>query len=70
MSEECESEKESIRDQLITSCDREKDDLRTELRNNLKLFSKKAISDGTKRCEIEKAEFKQDFLGKYEKDIQ
>jgi hypothetical protein len=54
---------------LTTSCDREKDALKSDLRNNLKLFSKKAIQDAAKTCEVKMADFKQTYLEKYEKDI-
>jgi hypothetical protein len=65
MSEECESEKESLRDQVTKACDKEKDDLKSQLRNNLKLFSKKAISDAAKTCTTKMADFKQSYLEKY-----
>jgi hypothetical protein len=68
--EECESEKESIRDTLTSSCDKDKEALQQKLRNNLKLFSKKAVEDANKRCDVKMADFKQSYLEKYEEDIQ
>jgi len=69
MSEECESEKVSIRDTLTSGCAKDKEELQNKLRNNLKLFSKKAIQDASKACDLKMADFKQSYLEKYEEDI-
>lgn len=69
MTEECESAKESIRDSLTVSCDNDKSELKTQLRNNLKLFSKKAITDAAKTCDVKMAEFKQSYLERYSQDM-
>lgn len=69
MDETCTSEKNSITDSLTTQCDDEKSALKTELRNSLKLFSKKAISDASKTCDVKMADFKQSYLEKYDEDI-
>jgi hypothetical protein len=69
MAESCESEKQSIIDNMSVNCDKDKDVLKTELRTNLKLFSKKAIKDAAKNCSVKMADFKQSYLEKYEEDI-
>ena len=70
MNEECESAKEEIRDKLTTRCDDDKADLKDELRNSLKSFSRKAIQDAGKVCDVKMADFKQSYLQKYQSDIQ
>lgn len=58
MTESCESEKASIEDTITEKCEQEKGDLKDELRDKLKLFSKKAIKDAAKSCEVKMADFK------------
>jgi hypothetical protein len=69
MDETCSSEKSSITDTLTSQCDDEKNALKKELRNSLKLFSKKAIGDAAKTCTVKMADFKQSYLEKYDEDI-
>jgi hypothetical protein len=69
LSEECESEKASIEDTITSQCEKDKQDLQVKLRENLKLFSKKAIADAAKSCDLKMADFKQSYLEKYEEDI-